>query len=253
MSSENTALVVGEKNFTTDDVLKYMRLTEEWDKNVGAFLRREALFLLAETKGVKVSDADLQVEVDLWRKLNNQHQASATQNWLEDTGMSLVDLEHECEAKLLERRLRAAVPQDLVDEYFDATKQSYDQARLCLIQVTQAPLAAELASQIEEEDEEFGDLALEHSVHESASRGGALGLMARSSLPESQAAKFFSGDEGSVYTFEEGGLHSIFRVEKIKPAVLDAAVQKAIRSNLLESALLETLGVETDEVSDEEE
>ena len=71
-TQDTTSVALGDRVYAAEDVIKFMRFSEEWEKNQGAFLRREALILLAEKKVLQLSDEELQTGVDAWRKLRNR-------------------------------------------------------------------------------------------------------------------------------------------------------------------------------------
>lgn len=189
---------------------------------------------VARQAAISVGTDELQQAADTFRRRAKLAKAAEMHRWLADNHMSVEDLEALLERDLLQQKLAAQVPQSDVDRNFAEHRREYDRARIAHILVAQEGAARELLSQIQEEGASFADLARRHSLHqESKSRGGNLGLVARTSLSPAVEAAVFNARKGDVVgpAKTEKGYHLI-QVEEILLGRLDGTTATAIRREL---------------------
>lgn len=241
---------VGETTFQPNDVIKHMICKGAWNDHAASFLRQEVIHRMAAESKISVSDEELQRAVDGFRKGNALYMAKDTQKWLETNDLGLEDLEHFVETSALEGKLLQSIPDEALDDYWNEIKHGYDQLRLSVIEVESEPLLNELAQQIDDEEEEFAELALQHSKDDSAGRGGALGWVPRGSLRDEVGTKLWAAEEGD--TVKDVDALRLYRLESKKPAERSDDVDDELRQALLTAAVSEALGA-VDDTSEEDE
>ncbi|HBP21018.1 MAG TPA: hypothetical protein DEA08_24935 [Planctomycetes bacterium] len=242
---------VGETTYQASDVVKHMVCKNAWNDQVASFLRQEVIHRMAAESKLSLSDEELQRAVDAFRKENALYMAKDAQAWLDENGLGLEDLEHFVETSALEGKLLGSIPEEALNDYWSEIKHGYDQLRLSVIEVESEPLLNELAQQIEDEEEEFAELALQHSKDDSAGRGGALGWVPRGSLSEEVGTKLWAAEVGQ--TVKEAAALRLYLLEEKKPAERNEEVDYELRQALLTAAVSEALGAVDDTSEDDDE
>ncbi|MGE0712721.1 MAG: peptidylprolyl isomerase [Planctomycetota bacterium] len=227
---------IGERIVGDADVVKHLRLSGDWEDHTRALCAQEVVHALAAARGVTVSDEELQVACDVFRKLRGLHKAEDTRRWLVRSGLVLEDLERDREAALLQQKLAAEVPAEEVERAFAARREALDEVRASLIARSDEGEAQEIAARARA-GADFGELALERSEDESAARFGALGWVRRGALADEVAARLFAARSGEVVgPVRVGGRSLIYRLHELRRAELTPEVEGELRDELVAEA-----------------
>jgi putative peptide maturation system protein len=213
----------GGSGISLNDLMYELKITQRLNVLENA-VQDLVIFREAKTRGISVTDAELQQEADALRRSLGLESAAATQRWLRDRDMSEDDLEHYLTRLLSGAKLKDRLTGDKVESYFASHRPAYDSARIRRIVVTNADLAGHIADQLKNRKANFETLALEHSVEPtSRDRGGAVGRVLRRDLESELASAVFAANPGDIVgPIRVGGAFHIVRVDHIARAKLDA-------------------------------
>jgi parvulin-like peptidyl-prolyl isomerase len=189
-------------------------------------------------KGISNSAEELQVAMEEMRYQKSLESKEKFQHWMNSNGQNLLSIQNELDYKLLQNKVKASIPYESLETYFAEFQLEYDRAELYSIRVETQAKAEELLARIEEEEESFYLMAIEHSEDEKSKlKAGYIGKVARSEVTaEIEAAVFVAqpGDVVGPVKTEKG--FNLFRVAAIYPATL-AAEEDAIRDKLFKELL----------------
>ncbi len=199
-----------------------------------ALIRQEAAEL-----GVEASDDELQESADDFRLSKGLSEPAAVEEWLTANHLSFPDWERLLENDILTRKLRDAVTDPKVEQYFAENRLSFDAATISQIVVGSEEIARELIIQISEEGADFHKLARRYSMDDATRpAGGYVGAIARKDLDASAAAAVFSARAGYIVgplKTEQGWV--LIRVHGLQAATLDGPTRERIKSLLFEEWL----------------
>jgi putative peptide maturation system protein len=188
----------------------------------------------AVKEGITVDDAELQKAADAFRHGRGLNRSDATHQWLTAHKLSADDLETGLSRTILCRKLIRKVTDGQVDKYFATNTARFDRARLSRLVVAGAGKARELLSQIQDDGQDFADLARKHSIDPRAKEtGGNLGLVPRKQLAPAVEAGVFAAKPGAVVgPYPVGDNFYLLKVEELVPGQLTPRVQTFIRRHL---------------------
>ena len=193
--------------------------------------------------GLAVSDDDLQQAADSFRRRQGLVKAEQMQKWLAREGLTLDDFEASLERDLLFARFRQHWTEPRLADHFKAHRDRYARAHLRQIVVASEGLARELLAEINDDGQDFADLARKHSLHgPSRLAGGSVGVVGRHALPRPLGDAVFAARPGQVVGPLPGpdGFRVVL-VEDLLPPELDAETQAVVRSELFDGWLRDQL------------
>ena len=202
-----------------------------------------AVMKYAAENNIEVSSDDIQSFFDEWRYANELEGAEATQLFLKEHGLNEQSAIQFSQVGALRNKIRESIDDSKVEEYFNENKSEYDVVELYSITVENKDLADEIVSQLEDEEESFYNLAVEHSIDdETFKKGGYAGEVGRSMVPAEAEAALFSASEGDIVgPIQFGEDWVVYKVLRVFPGNLDD-VRETIRDELFESLLLAIQG-----------
>jgi len=232
--NELIALEVNGEGIALSDVLSYAKFSGEMgflQAAADAALIRQA----AESRGVTVSDAELQQSADQFRDARGLHGAAQTRDWLAARHLSFGEWESLLEAEVLVRKMRDALTGGHVAHYFAGHRLEFDAAVISQIVVRDEGVARELRAQVLEDVADFHALARQHSTDEATrAAGGYLGPVKRPALAAAAQAAVFGARAGEVVgPVRTDAGWQLIKVEALRPATLDEATREEIKSLLL--------------------
>jgi parvulin-like peptidyl-prolyl isomerase len=234
-----TALRISGKDVSLAEVVRSWQLSGKTE-----LLAEAARDLIIQNairdRGLTVSDEELQIAADDFRRDQKLERAVDTHHWLSDRGWAVERLELHLERKLLHEKLIDDVAtEEAIRQHFAEHRRAYDQAAISHLVVSDRAVAEELLSQIDEDDADFETLVRQHSLDTATNlNGGLLGLTNRLSMSPLIESHVFAASEGQVIgPFEtKNGFHLIL-VERLISGQLDDNVTEAIRQDVFESWL----------------
>jgi hypothetical protein len=229
------AVEFGESSLSVQDFLKDLHVRGQLRPLLEQTAVQHYVASQAASHGLTISTEELQAAADTFRRLCGLTSAERTHAWLTEKGLSVDEFEASLERKLAIRKLKSRFTDDDVAERFKSHEGDYARAQLRQILVEREDLAKELLSQIRDDGRDFGELAASHSIHASAPRGGALGVLFRAQLPAATGQAVFNAPEGSIVgpiATPDG--FCLLRVERLLPPTLDEPTGSLIREQLFQ-------------------
>lgn len=209
------------KNKFTDDCIDEILIREYAVKN-----------------GIKNSAEELQIAIEEMRYQMGLESKEKFLHWMDSKGQNLLSIQNELDYQLLRNKVKANIPYEKLETYFAEFQLEYDCAELYSIRVETEAKAEELLAKIEEEEENFHLLAMEHSEDEKSKlKAGYIGKVARSEVTAEIEAAVFVAQPGEVVgpvETEKG--FNLFKIAAIYPATLQAE-EDAIRDKLFKDLL----------------
>jgi parvulin-like peptidyl-prolyl isomerase len=219
-----------------------------------------------KSQNISVSKDEIQNVFAEFRYAQGMESADETKNWMSENGLSQAAMAQVCEIIALRNALRKEISDDECREEFSLNQTSFDVAEIYNITVDDEDLANEIMSQIDEDDDSFYNLAVEHSVDEETYlKAGYTGEVTRDGVRAEAESLIFSAEDGSVVgPVKEGDQYTIYMVRRIMKPDFDD-IKETIRDRLFEEFLeglpgtvkveLTPLGTTTDpiDVSDDDE
>ena len=226
---EYTALEVNGEEITLYDVLLRAKESGKLDfiqEAINAAIIRQE----AASRGIEVSDEELQSAADGFRAAHDLYDAAATDAWLAARRLTFEDWESLIEDKVLKRRLREVIATDKIEQHFAVNKLAFDAAEISRLVVRDEDVARELRAQITEDGTDFHSLARSFSIDASTSlAGGYVGKLKRPDMEAAMESAVFGAQPGKVVgPFKlEDGWHLI-KIEALHRAELDQALRETI-------------------------
>jgi len=231
--SQFTALEVNGEHLSLAEVLR----SANWRGQLGfleAAVDRVLIRQEAAEQGIEALDDELQQAADEFRAAHELHQVEAVKEWLAANHFTFAGWERLLEDEVITRKLRDALTDHQVEQYFAENKLSFDGATISRLIVSQEEVAKELRVQICEEGADFHKLARSYST-DAATRpaSGYVGLVRRQGLADELAAAVFRAKAGGVIgplKTDQGW--QLVRVHELHQATLDKATREQIKTFL---------------------
>jgi len=227
-------------------------------------IKNAAIVGHAAKSGITASADELQTFFNELRYELELDKADDLNAWLMENKFDLKDVQDFCEIGVLRNKIRAGVADSEIADHYSANKSSYDVAELYSITVESEDTANELFAQLEEGDESFQALAVEHSIDGDTFRqGGFVGEVTRETVRGEVEAAVFAASPGDLIgpLKDEDGF-TIYMVRTIIQPELDA-IRDTIHDELFEAKIDEItasakvvhslLGIEEDIPTDDDE
>ena len=228
---------INEEVITADDFIRGLKLNGRFDGLMEDLVREKLTVHAARKAGVEVSAEEIQERADQIRRVRGLHRSVDMNRWMDHLGITLEDLEQFIiESIYHEKMHNQIVTDDAVNNYFSLHAPEFDRIVISHIIVDTEGKAREIMAILEDEPDMFGTLAKEHSLADTASDSGFVGVIMRGNLKAELEAKVFHADEGEVLgPFPSGGTgFEIFLINEKRPAALDESTEDDIRRKLRE-------------------
>lgn len=189
-------------------------------------------------KKISASAEEIQTVFNEMRYAQELESAEQTKAWLAENGIDAAAMAQVAEIAALRNKIRASITDEEVKEHFVENKNSYDVAEIYNITVDDEDLADEIVSTLEDEDDSFMNLALEHSIDEDTYlKGGYGGEVTRDDVrAEAEAAIFGAAADDVVGPIKEDDDYTVYMVRKVViPEFED--VKEVIRDSLFEDLI----------------
>ncbi len=197
-----------------------------------------AVVQYCKEKGISASPDEIQTVFNELRYAAELEKAEQVTVWMAENGLDQGAVAQACEITALTNKIRESISDEEVKEVFLEAQASYDVAEIYNITVDDEGLADEIVSQLEDEEDSFYNLAVEHSIDEdSYLKGGYSGEMTRSDVRAEAEAAIFGASNGDVVgPIKEDDDYTVYMVHKIvKPEFDD--VKETIRDRLFEELI----------------
>jgi parvulin-like peptidyl-prolyl isomerase len=225
----------------TDEFVRVLKLTGQFEGLVEQIVRDKLTVSAAKKQRLEVTDAEIQMRADQFRRVRSLHRAADMNRYLDALAVSLDEFEAFIIDTLYQEKMLARIGDDNeVEAYFKLHSPRFDSVEVSHIVLETPDQAKEMISYLRDEPESFAEMAREHSIADTRGAGGAIGRVLRGSLAPEIEAKVFNAAAGDLlgpFATPDGDAWEIFAVTERHPAALDVDVALEIR-RLLRDAWL---------------
>jgi parvulin-like peptidyl-prolyl isomerase len=226
---------IDEELVTSDQFIKYLKLTGQFDKLVDDFIKDRLTVFAAKKSGIRVSPEDIQQRADQFRRLLGLHRAKQMNDFLDAKGISLEELEEHIASLIFkEQMLDQVCKEAAVKEYYNLNSPKFSTVDISHMILDSEGKAREMLAILGEAPELFEAMAKEHSIVD-GEKGGRIGKIARGTFASTIDAKIFNSKPGAIlgpFPLDKGKFFEIIRVNDRKPARLDDETSEQIRKRL---------------------
>ncbi len=227
------------------EFVRILKLTGKFEPLLDQVVRDRLVARVARKAGIQASDAEIQQFATEFRRARGLHRTADTDRYLNSQQISLEEFEaFITDAVYQEKLLQQVSSEEAVQEYFKLNSPRFDALELSHIVLDSEPKAREIMAILSDDPESFEEMAREHSIALTRSRGGVIGTVLRGSLIPDVEAKAFAASDGDLvgpFTSTDRKTMEIIRVDARRPAQLDDATAVEVRRILREQWLLERM------------
>jgi parvulin-like peptidyl-prolyl isomerase len=237
-----TAIVrIDDEVVDADEFIRVLKLTGQFEGLVEQLVRDKLTVRAAKKQRVDVSDGEIQVRADQFRRVRGLHRAADMNRYLDALGVNLDEFETFITDTLYQEKMLEQIGGDAdVEGYFKLNSPRFDSVEISHIVLETPSQAKEMISYLQDDPDSFTEMAREHSIADTRDQGGVLGKVLRGSLAAEIEAKVFNAAAGDLlgpFPTPDGTAYEIFAVTAKRPAMLDADVASEIRRLLREQWL----------------
>ena len=193
---------------------------------------------------IDLSDAELQLAMDGFRRVHKLYKPEDTYLWMEQHGMTQEQLEYFVADEAIVAKLRDRITADRVEDYFAEHRADFDTAFIAQVQFSDAESAHRTYEQVQSGEVDFYEAAqcrflaaVERSGHPPSD---IFAVVQRGQVPTELGAAVFAAASGEVMgpIRTEAG-YAIVHVLSVTPTHLDERTRNAIKKMLFEEWLAE--------------
>ncbi len=226
-----------------EDFVRTLKLTGQFFSLAEQMVRDKLAVHAARKQGIVPSPDEVQERADQFRRVLGLHRAADTNKYLDSLGVTLDEFEAFITEGLCQEKILAQVSDDrAVREYFALNSPKFDSVEVRHIVLDSEGEAKEVMALLQEDPENFEEMAREHSIAETRTNGGVIGKVLRGALKTDIEARVFNAAPGEMlgpFASADGSMFEIFCVSARHPAVLDeettAEVRRLLRDQWLAS------------------
>ena len=234
------------------EFVRVLKLTGKFDPLLDQFVRDRLVARAARKAGIQASEAEIQEFANVFRRARGLHRAADTNRFLDSQQISLEEFEaFITDAVYQEKLMQQVSSEEAVQEYFKLNSPRFDAVELSHIVLDAEPKAREIMAVLADDPESFEEMAREHSIAVTRSRGGMIGTVLRGSLRPDVEAKAFAASAGDLvgpFASTDRKTMEIIRVNARRPAQLDDPTADEVRRILREQWLQATMSEHSIEI-----
>jgi PPIC-type PPIASE domain len=226
-----------------NEVIQYLKANFQLKALCQGILSRQLIEQAADEKGVVVTEAEVQAEINRWRHQNKLQKGSDALAWLKEQMLSVQDLEMAMRDRLLFSKLSQSLFETEAKRLFMQNKPDFDQVLLYQIAVADHSLAKELFFQLEEQEISFFETAQVYNLDpERRQNCGYEGLCYRRTLKPNIAAYVFNASPDTVLPpLKTAQGYTIFYAKAFVPAQLSPDLHQSLINELFQNWLTQEL------------
>jgi parvulin-like peptidyl-prolyl isomerase len=230
-------------NIAAEDVVHYLKKRFQYQGICHGISSTQLINATAKSRGLQVSDIDVQQEADRYRHQNGLEHATDTIAWLNQQQVAPEEWEEGIRDRLLADQLSGHLFGRDIERVFAENRSNYESVILYQIVVPYEQLAMELFYQIEESEISFYEAAHLYDIDaQRRQKCGFEGILARWQIEPSLSSVIFGAQIQQVTQpiQRDDGYHLIW-VEEFLEAVLTEAISKEIMDNFFQDWVLSEL------------
>lgn len=189
-------------------------------------------------RGLTVSAAEIQEAMNAFRRKNRLWTKEDTTRYMEAHGLTQRDLERRLESQAMSDKLRDAVTQGKLEQYFEDHRADYETAHVARFRVSDEAAANRIAASLRERQTNFFDAARTQFL-EGSSSGPTFAVLRRGALTAQQAEVVFSAAPGDYVVAPAGQACDVVQVLRIERALWDESTQAQVREAVFNAWLAE--------------
>ena len=224
---------INDEVITSEDFIKLLKLTGRYDSLMEDILKDKLAVHAAKRQKIPIQPEELQERADQLRRVWGLHRAADTNKWLDAKGLSLEDLEQFVTEMIYHEKAMEKVADDAaVEAYFNLNSPKFDAIDISHIVTDSEGKARELLAILEDDPEEFPEMAREHSLSDTREEGGYIGKVLRGALLPEVEGKVFNAQVGELlgpFPSPDENLYEIFIVNDKRKANLDDETREEVR------------------------
>ena len=224
---------INDEVITSEDFIKLLKLTGRYDSLMEDILKDKLAVHAAKRQKIPIQPEELQERADQLRRVWGLHRAADTNKWLDAKGLSLEDLERFVTEMIYHEKAMERVADDAaVEAYFNLNSPKFDAIDISHIVTDSEGKARELLAILEDDPEEFPEMAREHSLSDTREEGGYIGKVLRGALLPEVEGKVFNAQVGELlgpFPSPDENLYEIFIVNDKRKASLDDETREEVR------------------------
>jgi parvulin-like peptidyl-prolyl isomerase len=224
---------INDEIIDNDGFINNLKLGGRFDALLEEFVHDKLVVQVAKKQGIVVTPQELQQRADQLRRVRGLHRAADMKRYLDTLKVTVQQYEDFIGESLYYEKMMDQVLSDAaVDKYFRMNSPKFDSIDVSHILVESTGMAKEIIAILEDEPEQFADLAREHSIADTRKEGGVIGRIMRGSLQSDVEAKVFHAKPGAVlgpFPSPDGSCFEIFMINAKRPATFDDEVKSEIR------------------------
>jgi parvulin-like peptidyl-prolyl isomerase len=224
---------INDEVITSEDFIKLLKLTGRYDSLMEDILKDKLAVHAAKRQKIPIQPEELQERADQLRRVWGLHRAADTNKWLDAKGLSLEDLEQFVTEMIYHEKAMEKVADDAaVEAYFNLNSPKFDAIDISHIVTDSEGKARELLAILEDDPEEFPEMAREHSLSDTREEGGYIGKVLRGALLPEVEGKVFNAEVGELlgpFPSPDENLYEIFIVNDKRKANLDDETREEVR------------------------
>jgi parvulin-like peptidyl-prolyl isomerase len=232
---------IDDELITAEDLIKFLKFAGRYDSLIEDLVKDKLTVHAARKTGLEASVEEIQERADQVRRIRGLHRAVDMNRWLNAMGINLDDFEQfVVEMVLLEKMTEVICSDAAVEEYFSMNSPKFDSVQLSHIVLDSEGKAKEIMAILEDEPENFAELAREYSLADTSKEGGHIGKVLRGSLQGEVEAKVFNAPAGTLlgpFKSPDEAHFEVFVVNAKVPASLNAETKAEVRRILKEQWL----------------
>jgi len=229
---------INDEVITTEDFVRALKLSGRFDGLIEDLVREKLTVHAARSAGLEVTTEEIQERADQIRRVRGLHRSVDMNRWMDHLGITLEDLEEFIVESVFREKMESQIVSDTdIEAYFSLHAPEFDSIVVSHIIVDTEGKAREIMALLEDEPGEFGELARQYSLADTAADAGYVGVVMRGNLRSDLEAKVFHADEGEVlgpFTVPGGRGFEIFLINEKRTGRFDESTSDEIRRKLRE-------------------
>ncbi|MEN8189878.1 MAG: peptidylprolyl isomerase [Thermodesulfobacteriota bacterium] len=238
----STVLTIDNVQLTAQDVINFLKFNNEFEEIANRIISDKLTVLAAGQRGISVSDEELQGGADDFRRFAGMHRAKDTEEWMKEMNVSVDDFESFIKDLLLKNKMMLDITSDeAINDYFRLHSPKFEAVDLKHIVIAGKDKANEIFALLEDDEDMFDELVIEHSIDEDTRfTQGRMMNVRRGTLGPDLEAKVFNASKddlvGPVQLGDED-FFEIVQVLKFHPAELDEDIKMEVSKAIHEEWL----------------
>jgi parvulin-like peptidyl-prolyl isomerase len=231
-------------NVRNEDIIAFLKKNFTIKEIYNLILSQRIIEQTCQTNNINITENEIQIQADNFRREHKLEKYSDTMNWLKDQQVTDKYWEKSIIDQLLRIKLKNFLfSEEIIAKYFAQNQLNFSQIILYHIIVQTSSLAQEIFYQIEEKEISFYQAANLYDVDENRRlKFGYEGILYRQQLKPEVAAVVFSLniEETTLPIKTEIGYH-LFLVQKFIKPELTTEIKNQIQENLFQQWLNQQL------------